>query len=166
MGHLPAAAAVSKLVHELNVCTATLTSMVSTRWSPDALDKHLKTALRWHTEVPKQQCVGGQVNLLRGHPQSGWDMRTVRELLQRVGVNMAALLERHEVIAACQKQLDQLPQPVGLALHRPAAPDTKGTLWIYAEIQTNPSNRELHNQSNGLVFWLYQDSRPEGKSDM
>ena len=41
-------------------------------------------------------------------------MKTVREVLQRSGVDMAALLERHEVITACQKQLDKLPRPVGM----------------------------------------------------
>ncbi len=46
-------------------------------------------------------------------------MRSVRELLQLAGINMAALLERHEVMTACQHQLDRMPKPVGLALLRP-----------------------------------------------
>ena len=54
-------------------------------------------------------------------------MRAVREVLQRAGVNMAALLERHEVVAACQQQLQKLPKPVGPALHRVAAATTKRT---------------------------------------
>lgn len=41
-------------------------------------------------------------------------MKTVREVLQRSGVDMAALLERQEVITACQQQLDKLPRPVGM----------------------------------------------------
>ena len=41
-------------------------------------------------------------------------MKTVRSLLQGSGVDMAALLERHEVISACQQQLDKLPKPVGM----------------------------------------------------
>lgn len=43
-------------------------------------------------------------------------MKTVREVLQRSGVDMAALLERHEVITACRQQLDKLPGPVGMPL--------------------------------------------------
>ena len=58
-----------------------------------------------------------QVNVLRSQPQSGWQMKTVRGVLQRAGVDMAALLERHEVISACQQQLDKLPKPVGRSLH-------------------------------------------------
>jgi len=50
---------------------------------------------------------------------TGWDVRSVRELLQLAGINIAALLERHEVMTACQHQLDRMPKPVGLALLRP-----------------------------------------------
>lgn len=56
-----------------------------------------------------------QVHILRGQPQSEWHMKTVREVLQQSGVDMAALLERHEVISACQQQLHKLPRPVGVA---------------------------------------------------
>ena len=109
--------------------------MVSVRQLCDTLAEHLDRGLHRHVELRRlQQCACGQVNVLRGQGQNRWDMRTVRELLQRVGVNMAALLERHEVIAACQKQLDQLPPPVGLALYRPAGADTTGTNWIYAKL--------------------------------
>lgn len=41
-------------------------------------------------------------------------MKTVRTVLQRAGVDMAALLERQEVITACQKYLDLMPRPVGV----------------------------------------------------
>ena len=55
-----------------------------------------------------------QVYILRSQPQSGWHMKTVQSLLQGSDVDMAALLERHEVISACQQQLDKLPKPVGM----------------------------------------------------
>ena len=54
-----------------------------------------------------------QVHILRSQPQSEWQMKTVREVLQRSGVDMAALLERHEVLTACQQQLHKLPRPEG-----------------------------------------------------
>ena len=54
--------------------------------------------------------------MLRSQPQSEWHMKTVREVLLRSGVDMAALLERHEVITACQQQLDKLPRPLGMDL--------------------------------------------------
>ena len=57
-----------------------------------------------------------QVNRLRGQPQSLLDMKSVRKVLQLSGINMAALLERHEVMTACQQQLDKMPKPVGRAL--------------------------------------------------
>lgn len=61
-----------------------------------------------------------QVNRLRGQPQSLWDMKSVREVLQLSGINMAALLERHEVMTACQQQLDKMPKPVGMAALTPS----------------------------------------------
>ena len=61
-----------------------------------------------------------QVNRLTGQPQSLWDMKSVREVLQLSGINMAALLERHEVMTACQQQLDKMPKPVGMALLTPS----------------------------------------------
>lgn len=70
-------------------------------------------------QTPSHNEMSQQVNTLRGQQQREWDMRTVRELLQLAGVNMAALLERHEVMSACQQQLDKKPKAVGLALLQP-----------------------------------------------
>ncbi|KAL0048479.1 hypothetical protein WJX82_004224 [Trebouxia sp. C0006] len=87
------------------------------------------TALHWAAAKGYAEAIdlAQHVNKLRGQAQSGWDMRSVRELLQLAGINMAALLERHEVMTACQHQLDRMPKPVGLALLRPFTCTPTGT---------------------------------------
>ncbi|KAA6428792.1 MAG: hypothetical protein FRX49_01667, partial [Trebouxia sp. A1-2] len=80
-----------------------------------------------HANIARQIDLAQHVNKLRGQAQSGWDMRSVRELLQLAGTNMAALLERHEVMTACQHQLDRMPKPVGLACLRPFTCTPTGT---------------------------------------
>ena len=91
--------------------------------------QHMSASTRPWCSLAQHSCVcSGQVNKLRGQPQRQWDMQTVRGLLQLTGVNMAALLERHEVMTACQQQLDMMPKPVGLALLRPVS-CTPGMHW-------------------------------------
>lgn len=77
----------------------------------------IKTANNDHHNGRSEGEMGWQVNLLRSQPQSSWLMKTVQAVLQRAGVDMAALLERQEVISACQQYLDRLPRPLGMTLH-------------------------------------------------
>lgn len=80
----------------------------------DCGDTPMALALsKGHTALIQQLETAQYVNLLRSQPQSSWLMKTVRAVLQRAGVDMAALLERQEVISACQQYLDRLPRPLG-----------------------------------------------------